>query len=291
MQQGKEARKGQKGNEIGICFLLCLCLLNFPFIPCTEALASFLGFNETGEQILLRLVDLLFYGAALFLPAFLLRKSGQPPLSLVPSKLHFAQWIDGIFTGLGIAFLASFVHGIFWEILQEAGLPFSQRGFVLPQNFLEGWLFILRILILPAIGEELLFRGYFFKSLRFYGKGFGILASSVLFMLFHMQVAQFFSALVMGLYLGYLAQKTGSLLPGMILHLLNNALVILTLYWPSPVWLPLVGSLIGIVGIVRLLLREKRTRWEFGVPKIFWKSPWLWLGIGYSLWKTIPGGI
>ena len=58
------------------------------------------------------------------------------------------------------------------------------------------------------------------------GRGQAILLQAVLFALQHGSVAAMVYALVCGLGLGWLADRTGHLWPGMLLHSANNLLVL-----------------------------------------------------------------
>lgn len=78
--------------------------------------------------------------------------------------------------------------------------------------------------ILAPLVEEVLFRGAVLGCLRKYGDWFAIIMSALMFGLYHGNVGQFVFASLIGVILGYLRVRTGSLLPGILLHLLNNLL-------------------------------------------------------------------
>lgn len=90
--------------------------------------------------------------------------------------------------------------------------------------------FMLGVLIyavLPAIAEELIYRGIILKSLSSRYNGFvAITLSSIMFVLSHGSLQQTLYQLVLGIMLGYLAYVGGSLVYSCILHGLNNALVL-----------------------------------------------------------------
>lgn len=82
--------------------------------------------------------------------------------------------------------------------------------------------------LLPAIAEEIVFRGVIQKSLLSKFSGFvAVFFSSVLFVLMHGALQQTVYQLVMAIMLGYLACVGGSIVYSIILHFLNNALVVL----------------------------------------------------------------
>lgn len=81
-------------------------------------------------------------------------------------------------------------------------------------------------LMLPA-AEEVLFRGYFFDALRRRFSGaFVIVATALGFSLFHFQGLYILPLFALGLVLGWLKSRTDSLIPGLAIHVLNNALML-----------------------------------------------------------------
>lgn len=87
------------------------------------------------------------------------------------------------------------------------------------------WALWLAVGITPAICEELLFRGLILSGLRRLGKWPAILLSAFLFALAHSSIYRLLPTLLMGVLLGYLVWRTGSILCAMILHALNNGLM------------------------------------------------------------------
>lgn len=74
--------------------------------------------------------------------------------------------------------------------------------------------------------EELIFRGAVQGALRRFGGA--ALIQAVPFALMHGSPARMLYALVMGLLLGLLRERTGSVLPGCAVHILNNIIVFMT---------------------------------------------------------------
>ncbi|MFQ5571957.1 MAG: type II CAAX prenyl endopeptidase Rce1 family protein [Rhodothermales bacterium] len=83
--------------------------------------------------------------------------------------------------------------------------------------------------ITPALCEELLFRGYAQRQLeRGWGSKAGILASGLFFGLYHLRLTQVLPLSLLGIYLAYLAWRTGSLWVPIVVHFANNAFAIAT---------------------------------------------------------------
>lgn len=85
---------------------------------------------------------------------------------------------------------------------------------------------IISIAIIAPVVEELFFRGTIEKHLLQIWKkpGYGITVSALIFGLIHGNPAQIPYAFMLGLLLGWLYFRTGSLMPGIVVHFINNAL-------------------------------------------------------------------
>lgn len=105
------------------------------------------------------------------------------------------------------------------------------------------------IAFLPALCEETLFRGVLQSTLEKHLKNklHAIVFTAVVFGLFHMSPYRFIPTMIIGLYLGYLAQRSKSIFPGMMVHAINNGLVYIAIYFmpendPGTKWLLEEGS-------------------------------------------------
>lgn len=85
------------------------------------------------------------------------------------------------------------------------------------------WLSIILIALIPAVIEEFVFRGLIFGNYKKRNPWKGVLLSSLLFGLMHLNINQFSYAFVLGIVLALLNYATGSLIPNIILHFTINA--------------------------------------------------------------------
>lgn len=91
---------------------------------------------------------------------------------------------------------------------------------------LDWFLIVVRALLLAGITEELLFRGVLFGWLRRYLPAWAtILITTVLFTAEHYHLILFPLALIYGIAIGWLRERTGSVLPGLIAHILTDTLL------------------------------------------------------------------
>ena len=102
-------------------------------------------------------------------------------------------------------------------------------------NWLEGtfsnmegsWLGIIAIALVGPILEEMLFRGAVTTELlNNYSPKKAVIYSALIFGIFHINPAQVLNAFLLGLLLAWLFYKTHSLIPGILIHILNNSLSI-----------------------------------------------------------------
>ncbi|CAN5372009.1 hypothetical protein BH10BAC4_BH10BAC4_18490 [soil metagenome] len=88
------------------------------------------------------------------------------------------------------------------------------------------------VAIIPAVGEELVFRGLIqteiIRGLK--SPHVGILIASIFFSAIHLQFFGFLPRLVMGLFLGYLYYWSGNLLVSMLAHFCINGIQVVALY-------------------------------------------------------------
>lgn len=129
--------------------------------------------------------------------------SARLMLSVVPLTLGMILWMNYIVEALR---LPNIFEDLFIQMMS------SPLG-------------ILSVAIVAPVFEELLFRGAIEGHLlkTFSRPQYAILLSALIFGIVHGNPAQIPFAFVLGLLLGWLYYATGSLLPGMLLHFLNNS--------------------------------------------------------------------
>lgn len=127
----------------------------------------------------------------------------------------------------------------------------------------SGWGGILAIAIIGPVLEELLFRGAITKALlQQYSPTKAILISALLFGVFHINPAQILPAFLIGILFAWTYYKTGSLIPCILMHVLNNSLAVyLSIQYPeaknmddlisgTPYLLVLSGAVLLLIGSI-----------------------------------------
>jgi len=124
---------------------------------------------------------------------------------------------------------------------------------------------ILFIAVIPAVCEELLFRGYLLDRLSIQDQTWrAIMVSSMLFGLFHQGFQILPGATLSGIFFAFLTVRTGSLVNPIVSHFVVNTWAIVVansnvpsvLHWRQNEYVPLIvlaACLVGIVLVGRLL--------------------------------------
>jgi membrane protease YdiL (CAAX protease family) len=142
-----------------------------------------------------------------------------PPLSMM---ILIPVIIVGEFIGIfAINSAIALVQGGNFDNPQQAALmsggPFSPTSFAM--------LFFLIAIVAP-IAEELFFRGMLYALLRKWGAAVAIVGSAFIFAIVHFIPILIPSLFFVGLILGVMREKSMSLLPSILLHMLQNGIMI-----------------------------------------------------------------
>ncbi|MFT3950870.1 MAG: CPBP family intramembrane metalloprotease [Oscillospiraceae bacterium] len=126
------------------------------------------------------------------------------------------------------AFLGNIAAGqltnIFSNIMQESGVTVPEANFAIDTPELRTFLIqIFYVVILGPVVEEVLYRGIALRLLKPYGKGMAVVVSSAVFALMHGNIPQAVNAFLFGLLMGTIAVQFNSILPTILIHILNNA--------------------------------------------------------------------
>ncbi|MBI3742067.1 MAG: CPBP family intramembrane metalloprotease, partial [Chloroflexi bacterium] len=92
------------------------------------------------------------------------------------------------------------------------------------------WLTFIAAGVAAPIAEEIFFRGFMYGGLRAHvGIIPALLISATIFTALHFTLELFIPIFILGIFLAWLYEKSGSLVPGMLLHSANNSIAILAL--------------------------------------------------------------
>ena len=117
------------------------------------------------------------------------------------------------------------------KLLFLAMLPLAGQEETVVTRTLEGssagisWLLLA---LIPAMGEEYLFRGVFYRLFRERTSiGAAVIASSIYFALMHFQLEHLFTSMLLGICSALFVEQSQSLMPSFVLHLMGNSVPVL----------------------------------------------------------------
>lgn len=190
-----------------------------------------------GMLALLILQNLVFIGVAVVRVRVLRRE----PLAVL--GFSAPQPFRLVLLGIGLGLLALFLNGIVGVLFVSFGIRQNQAALypLFPGDYAGQALFFLGAAVLAPIGEEVLFRGYLFGSLRRLARdsrtgiavAYGV--SALVFALSHSLAATegliglLVPSFLIGLVFAWGFDRSGSLVPAIIAHAINNGVAFLAL--------------------------------------------------------------
>jgi membrane protease YdiL (CAAX protease family) len=196
-----------------------------------------------------------------YLLAFIFMVASMPLLNLI------IEWNNSIKFPSGIEEL---MRG-----MEESNAHITQL--MLAGNSVPDLVFNLFVIaLIPAIGEEFLFRGLIQKyCFRFFkNHHLAILITAIIFSAIHFQFYGFIPRLLLGMFFGYLVYFSGSLYPAIFAHFANNSMAVIGHFFigkwgieeeietigsqSSDIWYIVAGTIIAVI-IGRFLFRKKET--------------------------------
>ncbi len=146
-------------------------------------------------------------------------------------RIKLTKLLPLIAIGLSVAMLSNYISDIMAYNLSLTGINFSNNSN--DENW-STYRFLLEIVdtaIVPAVFEEFAFRGVVLNKLRKFGDSYAIIMSAVLFGLMHGNLSQIPFAFILGLVIGFIAVKTNSIIPGILIHFFNNLFSVIMSYF------------------------------------------------------------
>lgn len=253
-----------------IMFVLLMNALFVVQATLCELLSPFLG--EIGYDVFYSLTYGISYFLSFFIPSVILHFALKE--DVYPEGYKAARTSKGV--GLWIlltlgavyccALLNSYLMNFFFNFIGQPDTELFETEFNGIHSIL---LEVLTMSLVPGLCEEILFRGVFLKKLLPFGKNLAVVLSALFFALMHQMPMQFFYTFSAGLMLGYLYVYTGSIWWGVVVHMLNNFLSVMTsvfdYYFPEKTATVLdtltyaVLAVAAVVSLIVLVRDRKRT--------------------------------
>ena len=267
-------KKGIKKNA-NIIGLACLIMLVIPFVM-RLALSFFVQilyrFDCDVSFILgpafLKIYSIISATTILLVPFLLVFKAANYRIS---DLMSFAKPKKGyslplFFIGVGFCSFANVAVASIGTFFSQFGIKYELNEGENPQGIYGIMLTMIATCVVPALIEEFACRGILMGALKKYGNGFAVFASAVLFGIMHGNFRQIPFAFLVGLVLGFVTIKSGSLWPAIFIHAFNNGTSVLFDYFVNPksqqinqIAYPifLISTLLmGLLGVLMLAKKE-----------------------------------
>ena len=148
--------------------------------------------------------------------------------SIFPVKCKPKYFLIGVLLIFGLLFSLSNLNGVSVEFFKLFGYKPRESSSYFPN--LSGGLVVpafIVIAIIPAVFEELMFRGLLLNCCE---NGMGsvraILVTGFCFSLFHASPEQTVYQFIAGCAFAFIAVRSGSILPSILMHFINNAIIV-----------------------------------------------------------------
>lgn len=189
-----------------------------------------LAFFDTAWGYLLQAIFLNISFIAVFI--YMYKKFLKKEDVISSQKNGYKYWIVCAVIGVLTMFLLSGTLNYFQLFLDKIGMASNGISYTLdsPAKYIIS---LISLAVIPAVCEELFFRGVIVNTLKTKGNLFAIFMSAVMFSLFHFSLSQLIYPFCFGLILAIVYLKTKNILLPILLHFTNNALSVTMQYFSS----------------------------------------------------------
>lgn len=269
--------KNLSAKESGLAFSLMMVIYLLITLVGQAILLAITGLNSN----LFTMASSLFCPLAIFIVLLVYRVKNNFSIKecIKSDKSPTIAIIAAILLSVGMMFTFGNLNSLFIALLESLGI--KANGVNLQLGDVGQLIYYsITFALLPAILEELLFRGVIVSGLSKIKYLPACLLSALVFALYHGSMAQFLYQFIYGALLFVLAQAFLSVTPAIIAHLINNLAVIVLLYFKIDI--DLSSFVIIAIGVLCLsafaLLCAKQTkvaiaqrygRYEKGLVKEF----------------------
>lgn len=224
--------------DVGVALIVSVLLQKIIFIAMVLLLRGFVNAGlETGSTMF-TVLNYTFSNISTYIPKMLafgvLYKKYRPlkrldtqyenksyyPLIFIPAMFAFAMWGSNITTCINYILQLLFGAGEIQNVMEA----------IAPSSFSAGVVTLIFTAFVAPIFEEIIYRHLLLRSLKPIGDTPAIIISALVFGLAHGNFDQFAYAFLSGIIFGLMAVRYDTIIPGMVLHLINNFFVTVITY-------------------------------------------------------------
>lgn len=218
-----EMKEKQMPGFGDLVLILCVVLLLMFYVGTYAQLKW--GFGGVVVQQVLILVYPLVY-------AWYMKADAKKLFSL--EKIKPLKIAGSLLLGVAAFLAATILGALLTPVFPESAQGLTQLDEMLLEQ--PTAVLVLVIAVLPAIGEELLFRGFIMGTLKNKCKPVvTVVVTTLIFAAYHMSLIKLFTISIVGLSLTLAAYKTGSIVASMCVHFMNNLLSVVVTKYPEQV--------------------------------------------------------
>lgn len=224
--------------DVGVALIVSVLLQKIIFIAMVLLLRGFVNAGlETGSTMF-TVLNYTFSNISTYIPKLIafgvLYKKYRPlkrldtqyenksyyPLIFIPAMFAFAMWGSNITTCINYILQLLFGAGEIQNVMEA----------IAPSSFSAGVVTLIFTAFVAPIFEEIIYRHLLLRSLKPIGDTPAIIISALVFGLAHGNFDQFAYAFLSGIIFGLMAVRYDTIIPGMVLHLINNFFVTVITY-------------------------------------------------------------
>lgn len=224
--------------DVGVALIVSVLLQKIIFIAMVFLLRGFVNAGlETGSTMF-TVLNYTFSNISTYIPKLLAfgvlykkyrllkrldtqyENKSYYPLIFIPAMFAFAMWGSNITTCINYILQLLFGAGEIQNVMEA----------IAPSSFSAGVVTLIFTAFVAPIFEEIIYRHLLLRSLKPIGDTPAIIISALVFGLAHGNFDQFAYAFLSGIIFGLMAVRYDTIIPGMVLHLINNFFVTVITY-------------------------------------------------------------
>lgn len=224
-------QKRLKRNSFNMLDSALACLwfivLQFIFVSFYSALPSSISSNA-----FVLIIAQIFIEAVFLLASFMtakIRDVEWVKATTVKCKINYKAIVLALALAVVTMICFAPVTDLFMYAIQSLGYKYKASSI----NVSNFGLYLVSLVVhcaVPAITEEILFRGTICAGLSTKNKHLAVIVSAFIFMLMHGWPVQTMHQIILGIVFGYLFITTGNIWLSILVHFFNNALAVTMLY-------------------------------------------------------------
>lgn len=222
-------------RTVGLCFILSffiLLLINVATVIATVILSSFSLEKILEDPAVMQVMQIGFSILIFLIPFVIIPKASGYRLSdIVPlGKSAKNSFLPLFLFGISFCSFANIATNYAAMFFENIGIDYDVDFGDNPEGIFGFLLTLISTVAVPALVEEFALRGVVQGILKKHGEGFAVICSAIIFGVMHRNFQQMPFAFLVGLVLGYITVKSGTLWPAVAVHAFNNGVSVIIDY-------------------------------------------------------------